>query len=76
MARWRNWRHPRDGAPEAVAEPGRRGEGELEVLDAALICVEEARDLEGPGDAEVGDLLGLPSGDVLAVEQDLARASG
>ena len=42
------------------------------MVDGAHL-VEEAGDLERPGDPEVGDLLGLATGDVLAAEQDLAR---
>ena len=38
--------------------------------------VEEAGDLEGAGDPERRDLLGLLAGDVLAVEDDLARGRG
>jgi len=41
------------------------------VLEAGQL-VEEAGDLEGPGDPEVGDLFGRLAGDVLAAVQDRA----
>src|SRR6478735_9743240 len=67
--------HPLDRAPPLLAHPGRAGEGELEVL-AQRHLLEEARDLEGAGDAERGDLLRGLAGDVLAVEEDGAGRRG
>src|SRR5680860_351754 len=58
-------------APEVQAKTGRAGQCQLEVLEAGQL-VEEAGDLEGPGDPEVSDLLRCLARDVFAAEEDCA----
>jgi hypothetical protein len=59
-------------APEPHAQASAAGQGQLEMLQGGQL-VEEAGDLEGPGDPEVGDLLRRLAGDVLAAVHDRAR---
>ena len=69
---WAELAHLLLGAPEPVAEPGRRGQGQLDVVDEGHL-VEQAGDLERAGHAEVDDLLRAEPGDVAVAEVDRAR---
>ena len=69
---WAELAHLLLGAPEPVAEPGRRGQRELDVVDEGHL-VEQAGDLERAGHAQVDDLLRAEPGDVAVAEVDRAR---